>query len=105
MSSNELSETKILLKNHFIEEIDDQLSDVFNFEGLVEKMSRVIDYYLNYKFDRLIQIFYKIDLDEGLFKHIISTAGPGEISSELAKAVIDREIKKVYYRMKYKNLG
>jgi len=47
----------------------------------------------------LLQLLYKIDLPEKEFLKIIRSE---QVASELTKAVFQKEINKIYFRMKYK---
>ena len=57
---------------------------------------------LNNDMERLLSIFYRIDISEVTFKAILSQASPDEIPTLLAKEVIKREMQKVETRLKYR---
>ena len=72
-------------------------------EELLKGLSVVINNLMNQDMTRLLNAFYKIDIDEVEFKKIISTEAPDQIALSLAKEVFAREMQKVKTREKYRN--
>lgn len=72
-------------------------------EALTSALAAIINNLLNQDMTRLMNAFYKIDLDEAKFKTIITTAPPDQIGISLSREVIKREMQKVKTREKYRN--
>jgi len=74
--------------------------DVENFlSPLQEKLSEQIFYLLQNDYNRLLAILYRIDVDEKKVSECLGGADIFTAADNLAKAVIERQIKKVRYRM------
>lgn len=74
-----------------------------DFDALEQKLAALINNLLNTDLPRLMNAFYRIDLDEEIFKQIMTQEPPDQINFSLAKAVIKREIMKVETRKKYRD--
>ncbi|MCH7399975.1 hypothetical protein MM236_18415 [Belliella sp. DSM 107340] len=70
-------------------------------EQLLAMLLPIIQHMLNREFERLLQICYRIDLDENKLKYILNESDPEQMAVELAEAIINRQIKKVEIRRKY----
>lgn len=92
-----------LICQHFQLTEDEFANQISGISDLELELAKIIGHLLNTDMDRLMAVFYKIDLDERIFKKIISTAAPEEINLLLARQVIHREMQKVKTREKYKN--
>lgn len=77
------------------------LPELHSQEDLENYLCPIIKYMLDAQFEKLIQIFYRIDLGEALVKKILSESDPENIALDFTKAIIERQLKKVYYRKKY----
>ncbi|MBX9852381.1 MAG: hypothetical protein K2X86_11570 [Cytophagaceae bacterium] len=78
------------------------ISTCQNLNDLKEKLAHAISILLNRDMNRLLNIFYRMDLSEQKVNRIISESAPQEISSQLADLVIEREMQKAITRSKYK---
>jgi len=93
---------KSLIRGHF-ELPEDELSVQCNSEEeLTKALASIINTLLNQDMQRLLNAFYKIDLDESIFKEILSKLPPDRIALTLAKEVIKREMQKIVFRKKYR---
>lgn len=72
-------------------------------ETLKRKLAQFISYLLDKDMNRLLAIFYRIDLREDKVRNILTKSPVEEISSRLADLVIDREMQKVKTRLKYRD--
>ena len=54
---------------------------------------------------KLVQIFYRVDLNERLLKECLSSSPFEEAIDEITVMLIRRELKKVLYRIKYSKPG
>ena len=73
----------------------------FSLDELIKFLSKRIDQMLNQEPERLMQAFYRIDLPEEKVKSVLAFTEGLDVSHELAKMVVDRELQKVYFRRKY----
>lgn len=67
-----------------------------------EKLTIIISHLLERDFNRLLNVFYRIDLDEKKVGAVLSLATPDQIAGQLAELVIERELKKAETRLKYR---
>jgi len=72
-------------------------------QELEQALASIINNLLNQDMTRLMNAFYKIDLDETVFKKILSTEAPDQLALSLSREVIKREMQKVITREKYRN--
>ena len=56
---------------------------------------------LDREFNKLLNLLYRVDIEESLVAEALHAENPSEVASELARLVIDREMKKVESRKKY----
>jgi len=56
---------------------------------------------LDREFNKLLNLLYRVDIEESLVAEALHAEKPSEVASELAWLVIDREMKKVESRKKY----
>lgn len=71
---------------------------------LEEALTSIIHHLLDQDIARLMNIFYKIDLDENIFKSVIASENAEKMSQTLAKEVIKRELQKVKTREQYRSV-
>lgn len=72
-------------------------------KALEDTLAAIIRRLLDHDMARLMNIFYKIDLDEDVLKRVVATEHTENISETLAKEVIKRELQKVKTRIKYRD--
>jgi len=101
--SNELSNCAFLIKNHFQLPDDTLVSSKNNSDELEQKLATLINHLLNTDLAGLMNAFYRVDLDEKVFKTIVADKPPHKIGHSLAKEVIKCELQKVKTREKYRN--
>ena len=54
-------------------------------------------------FEKLLHIMYRLDIDESKFISVISGTYGNDVSGKLAEIVIERELKKMETRNRYKD--
>jgi len=64
-------------------------------------LRKQIGYLMDKEFNKLINIFYRLDIDEKKVKEVLTLASPESIVDELVSLVLEREKLKIYYRQKY----
>ncbi len=93
-----------LLDKHFDLSVPEESlcsKEIPDLEQLKTALSRVISSMLDREFSRLLNVIYRIDIDENAFQEAISTQNPAD---SLADLVIKRELQKVKTRIKYSTL-
>ncbi len=73
------------------------------YEQLKKKLTRAIRELIDHDMERLLQVLYRIDVDEKRSDTILSTSPPPKIPEQLAKLVIERELQKAYTRQLYRD--
>ena len=73
-----------------------------SFEEVLAYLEGAISHLLDHDFERLLQIMYRIDIDENRFKEVFQSEESKEIVAKLARMVLDRELEKVRTRAEYK---
>lgn len=87
---------KVLIQKDFaLEE-----SPTGSVEDLRKWLYKHIEYMLRFEFEKLMQAFYRIDLDEKKVSDILAFQGD-DVALELTNAIIDRMIQKVKLREMY----
>ena len=72
-------------------------ADYVDLEALLEKS---ITHLIDSDFERLLQVLYRIDIDELKVKKAF--ANPDSVANNLAKLILAREIQKIETRKKYR---
>ena len=72
-----------------------------NLEEMIEAIIRVIRPLLNYQMDKLLNIFYRLDLNETKVKEVLSISDPETMERNLAILILKREMEKAKWRAKY----
>mgnify|MGYP001159307819 CR=1 FL=1 len=73
-----------------------------SYEQLHDRLTELIVYLLLHKMELLLQVLYRVDVFEKDTKAAFAQNDPKLIAPELAKLIIDRELKKAETRIKYK---
>jgi hypothetical protein len=98
MTDTALQETANLLRNNF--ELHEP-AYLNNEEQLVNLLLPIIQQLLNRDFEKLLQVCYRVDLDENKLKEILHKSPPGQIAGDLSKAIVNRQLQKVEIRRLY----
>lgn len=77
------------------------MSEVLSEEELVSLLTPLIKTMLDRDFERLLQICYRVDLGEEKLKTILHKSDPETLASDLARALVARQILKAEIRRKY----
>ncbi len=81
---------------------NDLLAQSTTYQQLHERLTALIVYLLLHKMELLLQVLYRVDVFERDTKSAFAQNDPKLIAPELAKLIIDRELKKAETRIKYK---
>lgn len=77
------------------------MSEVLSEEDLVSLLTPLIKTMLDRDFEKLLQICYRVDLGEEKLKTILHTSNPETLATDLARALVARQILKAEIRRKY----
>lgn len=72
-----------------------------DYEALVKWLTPYIALLLNDHFEKLLQLLYRIDVSEDLFKEAIGQAKSDDVAASIARLLVDRQIQKVQTKIKY----
>ena len=72
-----------------------------NEQKLLQLLTKRINHLLDHDFQTLLNIMYRIDVDEAKFKHILVHQPAGEIAASLAQLILHRMMQKAEMRLKY----
>lgn len=81
---------------------NDLVAESTTYQQLHERLTALIVYLLLHKMELLLQVLYRVDVFEKDTKAAFAQNDPKLIAPELAKLIIDRELKKAETRIKYK---
>lgn len=71
-------------------------------EEIRNKLKAVIDHLLEKDFERLLNAMYRLDIDESKFNQVLSGVYGSDVSGKLAEIIIERELRKVETRKRYR---
>ncbi|MCH6235982.1 hypothetical protein [Cognataquiflexum rubidum] len=77
------------------------IAEAFSEEDLVSLLTPLIKTMLDRDFEKLLQICYRVDLGEEKLKTILHKSDPETLASDLARALVARQILKAEIRRKY----
>jgi hypothetical protein len=102
----QISEVSIFVSKDFSMDDEDSLIPAHDFKTLeefklylTEKLSDLLDN----KYETLINILYKIDVNEEKLSALFAERNREFIPSALADLIIERSLQKVKFRQKYRN--
>jgi len=74
-----------------------------DYSELHARLTSVIGYMLEYQFEKLCNVMYRLDVPEKKFRKVMKENAPDDIAPGIAELVIEREIQKIRTRILYKN--
>lgn len=98
MSDSISKDTFLFLKKDF--ELP-EVVESFDEEQAIGMLAKAVSQLLDRDFERLLQICYRIDLGEEKLKKILHESEPDQVSSDLAKALWERQKLKIEIRRMY----
>ncbi len=75
--------------------------DDMSLEALENKLTSIVKYLLDKDMNRLLHSLYRIDVNEGLVKNILTEEPPENLGRRIAQEIIKRELQKVETRARY----
>lgn len=91
------------LSRYFLDEGIENFPGESPEEELLQLLRRHIAWLLEEKPERLMQIFYRLDVSEPKVRQVLREKPDGEWALELARLVVEREKIRLYWREKYQN--
>ncbi len=102
---SEIEELSNLISNNFLSLSSTNLisnNDIKNIEELKRYLSSRIKFLLEEKFDLLVNLLYRIDIDDKKLEEVFSKEKKDNIPNSLTELVIERELQKIHYRKKFR---
>ncbi|MDQ6755482.1 MAG: hypothetical protein M3004_00950 [Bacteroidota bacterium] len=85
--------------------LEKQLNTIFpentSFENMHQKLSMFINDLIQNDFPKLINVLYKVDVDEKRLKKILKENADEDSSSLIARLIIERELQKIKTRKRF----
>ncbi|WP_162419473.1 hypothetical protein [Cyclobacterium roseum] len=78
------------------------IPEVRDRESLAAAIAPAIGRLLNGHLEKLLQLCYRLDLDEQKLRSILSESPPEKMTQHLSLAIVDRQLIKVHFRNKYR---
>jgi hypothetical protein len=78
-------------------------SDIKSIEELKKYLSAQIKIFLDDKYDILINMLYRIDIDDKKIEKVFSKVKREDIPDSIASLIIERQLQKIHYRKMYKD--
>ena len=102
----QLSDVAEVISNYFVVGDSGSLIPAGDFRKLEEfrsYLTQKLAHLMDYKYDTLINVLYRIDVDEEKLSELFGGDNREYIPEVLADLIIERSIQKVRFRQKYKN--
>lgn len=81
---------------------DEIMPNQTTYNELHQRLTECVVYLLLHHMEQLLQILYRVDVNEQLTKAAFAQNDPQKIAPELARLLIERELKKAETRLKYR---
>lgn len=98
MNALVLKKSQQILQNYF--ELD-QLSEDDGYQKLLDYLTEEVAHLIEFDFERLLFILYRIDVSEQKVKKAIAESGLDEAPGKIAELIIERQIQKVKTRTEF----
>lgn len=79
-----------------------QHSEITKQEELKKLLAERIRFMMDHKFDLLISLLYRIDIDDDKVNNLFAGKDKTDIPGKLADLIIERQLQKFYFRKIYK---
>ena len=76
--------------------------DEFSFDRLLDWLTQQIDHLIDCDYKHLVEALYRIDVPESKISEILN-GDVSNVSRNLAKAILERQMKKAITRIKYRD--
>lgn len=72
-----------------------------SFREFQQHLQQHVQYLIDHNFEGLVQMMYRIDIDEKDFTFVLHYAEPEKIAENITNLIIKRLFRKAYFRLKY----
>lgn len=103
MSSDKLVDQLIVLLDKNFELSSATLPSKPDLNTIRQRLITVISWLLTHDLNRLLAIFYRIDLDEKKVNEILAFSESNQLAERLSDMVIERELQKAKTRINYRD--
>jgi hypothetical protein len=93
-------ETSLMIKESVFPE-ETSLHDLDNMNELQQRLSLVVGKMLRDDYQGLLNLLYRVDVNEKKYREAIAQKDTTQISSSVAKLIIDRLVEKYIFRRRY----
>lgn len=77
------------------------LPEDISFEQIKEKLSQHVNHLIQFDFQKLVTVLYRIDVNEEKLKFMLEENTDKDASSIIADLIIERQIQKIKYRQQF----
>jgi hypothetical protein len=105
INKNEIAELSSIISKNLASVTPDFIlntSDVENIDEFKKYLSGKIKILIDNKFDSLINMLYRIDIDDRKIEELFSNKQKDKIPNLLADMIIERQLQKIHFRRLYK---
>lgn len=96
-----VKETLQLINVHLEVNTFSSFEEEYSYDEIKGKISSIIQKMLTSNYQHLLNIMYRLDIDENEFKAAISLSDKTKIGDKVAELIIERELQKAATRLKY----
>ena len=93
-----MSEELQLIRQH----LTNLSTDNENYHDILQKLIPIINHLLDKDMHLLMQILYRVDVNEEKFKNAMAFSDPKELGEKVCKLIIERQLQKIETRKRYK---
>jgi hypothetical protein len=94
-------ENKELLIDSLKRQLQIEFAEKISFEEIKEKLSEHINYLINNKFQDLINLLYRIDINENKLRELLNAHKETDASNIIAGLIIERQLQKIKTRKEF----
>ncbi|MEJ2614924.1 MAG: hypothetical protein P8Z35_08200 [Ignavibacteriaceae bacterium] len=105
VNNSDITELSGIINRNFSEISPEFLlstADIKSIEEMKRYLSAKINILLEEKYDSLINILYRIDVDDKKLEGVFSSGRKENIPDKIADLIIERQLQKIHYRKMYK---
>lgn len=99
-----LPETTSLIKKDMFEN-QQQLPNIQDFKSLLNLIKEKVKFLISSDLQKLINLLYRLDVAESEVKNAFKLMSEEDIADRIAQLILDREIKKAEFRVRYSGSG
>lgn len=71
-------------------------------EALLQELEGQVDWMIAHRFDALVQVLYRMDIDENRLRHLLSTPGDTPAARIIAHLLLERQLQKLHTRRQFR---